>query len=307
MGLESLKLKETFMKAVSSFLSRMVFLLLTFLVQGIEANESQDAAAKGASATGRSLTIEGDHFTGASGVRLNGQPTTFTVESDQVIHATLPPTVKGNVVGVVDTPQGAVEFTIHVDTVADNAPKTPIVRAVRPEFASSAGGSEVDIIGDHFSPDQLPKFLFDASPSPKVTYVSANQLKVIVPAHAPGQVSVVMDVDHGAKLPVTGGFEYRNALRLDGLSLKSASIRGGMTLTLNGVGFSPQGQITVKFDETLAEILEVTKDQRLVVRVPAHPEGDVDVVVENADHQTAKLEKAFHYIGEPSIKGVKVQ
>ena len=295
------------MKAVSSFLSRMVFLLLTFLVQGIEANEAKDSSAKGAAGSSRSLTIEGDHFTGASNVRLNGQATAFTIESDQVIHATLPATAKGNVVVVVDTPQGAVEFKVFVETGEDDAPKTPIVRAVRPEFASSAGGSEVDIIGDHFSPDQLPKFLFDAIPSPKVSYVSANQLKVIVPAHAPGQVSLVMDMDHGAKMPIAGSFEYRNALRLDGLSLKSASIKGGMTLILNGVGFSPQGQVTVKFDETLAEILEVTKDQRLVVRVPAHPEGDVDVVVENADHQTAKLEKAFHFIGEPSIKGVKVQ
>ena len=285
----------------------MVFLLLTLLVQGIEASEAKDSSAKGGAVSMRSLTIEGDHFTGASNVRLNGQATAFTIESDQVIHATLPATAKGNVVVVVDTPQGAVEFKVFVETGADDAPKTPIVRAVRPEFASSAGGSEVDIIGDHFSPEQLPKFLFDAIPSPKVTYVSANQLKVIVPAHAPGQVSVVMDMDHGAKMPIASGFEYRNALRLDGLSVKSASIKGGMTLTLNGVGFSPQGQITVKFDESLAEILEVTKDQRLVVRVPAHPEGDVDVVVENADHQTAKLEKAFHYIGEPSIKGVKVQ
>ena len=255
----------------------------------------------------KSLAIEGDHFTGTKAVRLNGRATSFNVESDQKILATIPSGLTGRVSVIVDTPDGAVEYQVSLPATVDVSKNTPNVQSIRPNFGTANGGTEVQIMGKNFNRDMKFKVLFDGTPSPTVAFVNPSLLTATTPPHLQGRIGVVVEADNGLSLDVPEGFEYRTALSIQRVNPPSASARGGVTVTLEGAGFLKKENIKVVIGGLEAEVLDVNQDSKVLVRVPAHVEGDVDVVVSQTDEQVTRLEKGFRYVGEPTIKSIHVE
>ncbi len=278
----------------------VVFGLGIILSMGVRALENPLVPQK-------SLAIEGDHFTGTKAVRLNGRATSFNVESDQKIRATIPSGLTGHVTVIVDTPDGAVEYQVNLPATVDVSKNTPNVQSIRPNFGTANGGTEVQIMGKNFNRDMKFKVLFDGAPSPTVTFVNPSLLTAMTPPHLQGRIGVVVEGDNGLSLDVPEGFEYRTALSIQRVNPPSASARGGVSVTLEGAGFLKKENIKVVIGGLEAEVLDVNQDSKVLVRVPAHVEGDVDVVVSQTDEQVTRLEKGFRYVGEPTIKSIHVE
>jgi hypothetical protein len=73
---------------------------------------------------------------------------------------------------------------------------------------------------------------------------------------------------------------------------------GGTQVTLTGTGFEPASAVT--FDGQPAALVSGGATS-LVVTSPAHAAGAVDVVVTNADGQSATLAAAFTYVSGPTL------
>jgi hypothetical protein len=73
----------------------------------------------------------------------------------------------------------------------------------------------------------------------------------------------------------------------------TGSAGGGTTVTLQGTGFAPGASVV--FGGVAATNVVVSSSTRLTAAVPAHAAGGVDVVVTNADGQSATLRSGFTY------------
>ncbi len=161
--------------------------------------------AQGPDQGGNQVTISGAGFSGADGVSFAGSAaTTFTVESDSTIVATVPPSSAGGTVTAtvaVSVPSYGTSPNLPGDSYTYLPP--PTVTGLSPASASLRGGTTIDVTGSGFS-DVSAVHVGPATASFRV--VSPTELAVQVPA-APSQgdvgtpVAVVVTTAGGSSAP----------------------------------------------------------------------------------------------------------
>jgi hypothetical protein len=162
--------------------------------------------SSGPTSGGTSVTVTGSGFTGATAVTFGGSaafaPTVF---SDNLIIVTAPPHSAGpaNVLvwagGVASLPTSASVFT-YVGA--------PTVTAVSPSGGSTSGGTVVTVSGSGFT--GAIAVTFGGTAGTNLSVSSDTRLTVTAPAHAQGNVDVVVAVG-GASSP-TGTADIFNYL-----------------------------------------------------------------------------------------------
>ena len=138
------------------------------------------------------------------------------------------------------------------------------------------GGTVVDLSGSGVG--ATTKVLFGTTTVTRVTWLSSTKVRVLTPAHAAGLVSVRVDTPTGiSPASPRSTYAFDAVPTLGSLSSRSASTRGGTTLTLNGTGL--QRTSSVHFGTAAAAGLTRISATQVRVTVPAHTAGTVDVRV----------------------------
>ena len=109
------------------------------------------SATSGPAAGGTVLTISGSGFTGATAVDFGSTPAvSFTVVSDTLIAATVPPGTPGQTVQVTVTTPSGTSTTAAADQFSYNF-LTPSVTGLNPTSGPATGGTVVQIFGTGFA------------------------------------------------------------------------------------------------------------------------------------------------------------
>lgn len=252
---------------------------------------------RGASAGGTPVMIEGSGFlrdfapsgTAAKGVttiRIGGnQVQDFQIIDDATIEVRTPPGVAGAASVTMQNPNGNF-ICNNCFTYFDEL----VITGFSPREGPLAGGTEVTINGQGFTADT--QVLFGAFSSPRITFVSASQLKVVAPRGASADLVDLVVYNKNGVSNQRRAYRYVPELRVTSLSPVTGPITGGTTVTLVGTGFT--GATSVSFGSVPGTGLSVTSDGELSVVTPAAGAGAVDVTVTTpAGAWTAR--KAFTY------------
>jgi hypothetical protein len=156
----------------------------------------------GSIAGGEEVTITGTNFQDGAYVLFGGleaQSVTFTNSTTLV--ATTPSVAAGIVDVAVHNQDGQQTTSNNSFTFEGSAVYTSMI----PRFGNIDGGTTVYIVGDNFSPQT--QVLFDGQAG-NVTYKTSTVLQVRTPAHAAGQVNMVLRNLNSPDNTVNNAFTY---------------------------------------------------------------------------------------------------
>jgi hypothetical protein len=162
---------------------------------------TQVKPSSGPLAGGKTVTVTGTGFTGASAVTFGSTSATFTVNSDTKITATSPAHAAG-VINVRVTTSAGTSPIVTADryTYQD----APTITSVSPSSGSTAGGQSVTINGTNFTGATAVKF---GTTTTTFTVNSATKITATSPAHAAGLVNVRVVTASGTS-PIVAADHY---------------------------------------------------------------------------------------------------
>lgn len=164
------------------------------------------APAAGSPYGGTVVTIEGQHFNGATAVTFGDVPAEwFEEKSSRVIMAAAPPGA-GMVYVKVQTAHGTSEAKNHQDEFTY---EPPVIERVEPGSGKPAGGEAVTITGKYFTGATAVYFGNTAAASMKVE--SEGVIKAVSPPAEVGVVHITVRAPFGTSLETTADrFIYEN-------------------------------------------------------------------------------------------------
>ncbi|WP_207385227.1 IPT/TIG domain-containing protein, partial [Legionella brunensis] len=230
-------------------------------------------------AGGNTITISGFNFIQGAQVFFGNQiaPLT-TVQSSSLINVTVPPIASvASSLGVdirVQNPDGQ-QATLP-SGYTYGTPLLPKIAKVSLSKGNIYGDSTVVITGKNFT--ELTRVSFGGAAA-KIVAQNKTELTVITPSHEAGVVDVVVATEKGSTT-AKGVFTYvADAFQLPiikKITANSGATTGGETVTISGSNFDENTSIT--FGGVAASIVS-QNDAEVVVTVPSHDAGVVDVVV----------------------------
>ena len=250
------------------------------------------APASGSTNGGTVLTLDGTGFRAGAEVTIGGTPATaVTVASATRITATTPAHAAATVDVIVRNDDGQTSTLAGSYTYVP--PPPPTVASISPSAGVSTGGTSVTLTGTGFVEGVSVKLGGVSATS--VVFVSATQLTAVTGAHAVGAVNVDVRNPDGSAGTLTGGYTYEPvpAPTLTGLSPAHGTTSGGTTVTVTGTNF--RSGVEVLFGGVSGTVGSVSATS-ITVSTPVRASiGAVDVVVRNADMQTATATGGFTY------------
>lgn len=148
-----------------------------------------------------------------------------------------------------------------------------------------------------------PEVFFGGTSATSIDVVSKSRITAITPAHAFGNVDVVVKNDNGQSYTLTNGFSYTAPPSIDSILPTSGFKTGGDLVTITGANF--YGTPTVKFGTTNATNVTVVNPTTITATTPAHLAGLVSISVTNPDNQSATSNDAFLFNElEPVISSI---
>jgi len=171
---------------------------------------------------------------------------------------------------------------------------TPVVSSVSPSSGPTAGGTTVTLTGTGLATTSA--VTFDGVAGSALTVVTDGEVTVVTPAHAAGDVDVVVTTA-GGSATVVDGFTFV-APTLTDVNPDAGSSSGGTSVTLTGSGLT--GATAVTFGGDPATNLVVVDDSSITVTTPSHAAGLVDVVVSTPGGPATLLD-GFTYADSPVL------
>jgi hypothetical protein len=228
----------------------------------------------GPTAGGRSITITGTDFVGASRVLVAGSAaTSVTVVSPTEVTAVTPAHAAGITDVRVTTAQGTSVVTT-ADRYTYAAP--PAVTALGPAAGPVAGGTVVTVTGTGFVPGSTVAFGPVAATS--VVWVSATRVRATAPAGVSGTVTVTVTTPGGTSAASPASmFTYQIAPTVTSVTPSSGPVGGGQTITITGTDLV--GVTGVTIGGAAATSVVMVSATQLTVVTPAHAAGPVSVRV----------------------------
>lgn len=237
---------------------------------------------RGATAGGTPVLIEGSGFLrGVAGSGTQARPLStlrvggnqvqdFQIIDDGTIELRTPPGATGAASVTMQNPNGNF-ICNNCFTYFDEL----VVTTFSPREGPLAGGNEVTLTGTGFTDDTQVNF--GTFSSPRVTFVSATELKAVAPRGAAvGPVDLVVYNKNGASNQ-RRAYAYQADVRVGAITPVTGDVAGGTTVTITGAGFT--GATAVNFGANAGANLTVVSDTRLTVESPAGAAGAVDVQV----------------------------
>jgi hypothetical protein len=253
------------------------------------------APSTGPSAGGTTVTITGDGFTGATGVRFGSVATaSFTVVSATSITAVSPASGAGTVDVSVVNPGGSSaasagdRFTFVL---------VPTVTAVSPSSGPPGGGTEVTITGTSFS--GATRVAFGGTSAGFVVNGDTSITAYSPATEEAGAVDVRVTTAGGTSARVTADRFGYVATRpvVTGVSPSSGSVYGGDEVTITGSHLG--GATSVSFGGVAASFW-VNDDGSITAYSPGGNAGTIDVTVTSYGLRSAtSAADKFTYVADP--------
>ncbi len=221
---------------------------------------------------GKSVTITGTGFTGASVVNFGGIAASgLTVVSDTQITAMTP----AHAAGAVDVSVTSLGGTVTAVSAYTYAVFPPTVATVSPNTGTTLGGTAVTITGTNLT--GASSVTFGGAAATGVTVVSDTEITVTTPLHTPGVVDIVVTTPEGSGTGF-GLFSYVTPVpSVTSASPSNGSTLGGALVTISGSGLTDTSLVT--FGGTAATGITVISDTQITAVTPVHAAGIVDIVV----------------------------
>jgi MYXO-CTERM domain-containing protein len=243
--------------------------------------------ASGLPAGGTTVTITGTNFAGPS-VKIGGNTATVSASTATSITVTTPAHAAGAVDVVVTNPDTQSATATGGFTYIAAA---PTITTINPSSGTAAGGTMVTITGTNFA---TPAVTFGGTAG-SVSASTSTSITVTTPAHATGMVDVVVTNADTQSATATNGFTYTPVPppppTITTIAPTSGTTAGGTTVTITGTNFSTPA---VTFGGT-AGTVTAANGTSITLTTPAHAAGMVDVVVTNADTQSATATNGFTF------------
>lgn len=239
--------------------------------------------------TGGVVVLTGSGFTGATSVRFGSTAvTSFTVDSDTQITATVPPKAASSGPVVVVGPGGTSPAGPTLTWVAP----VPSVTSVSPSAGATIGGTPVTISGSGFSFATSVKF---GTASASFTVVNDTTITATSPAGS-GAVTVTVTTAGGTSVPSGGStFSYSVSVpAVSNISPASGPASGATLVTIRGTAFT--GATRVRFGSVEAAAFSVV-DATTIVAVSPPGTGQAFVTVTTPGGTSANvLGSRFTYV-----------
>ena len=253
----------------------------------------------GPTAGGTSVVITGTNFVSGATVTFDGvAATSVVVTSATQISAMTPVHAAAGVVPVVVTNADG-QATAPASVFTYYAP--PTVSSIAPASGPIDGVTPVTITGTAFRSGATVKF--GGTSATSVVVVSATQITCNTPAHAAGQVDVVVTNTDGQLGTLPNGFSYQPPPSVTSISPANGPTSGGTNVTISGSSFVSGA--TVSIGGVAATGVSVVSGVQITATTPAHSAGAVAVVVTNPDTQPGTLDNGYTYVfGPPTLTSV---
>lgn len=199
-------------------------------------------------------------------------------------------------IGPYPVPPPQVGLVITMACAGQSTPAVPTVQGLSQNSGTPAGGDTITVSGTGFTPSASVDF--GSTPSPLVTYLSAQELSVVTPPGA-GSADVTVSTGGGTSAASAADqFFFGSAPAVTSLSVKRGPVTGGGTITITGTGFS--GANAVSFGPVPATSVTVVSDTKITATIPPNLAGAVDVTVANpAGTSAAKAADRYTYAAVP--------
>jgi len=248
--------------------------------------------AIGTTLGGTSVTITGSNFVTGVTVAFDGLNAVVTNSTATAVFVTTPAHAAGAVAVLVTNPDN--QSAIQAAAFTFVAPPSPSIASVSPGNGLSIGGTGINLTGTNFALGAIVELGGVAAMN--VVVISATALTATTPAHAAGQVDVVVrNVDNQSGI-LPNGFTYISVppLALNLVTPLQGAANTATMVTLNGGNF--QNGATVTFGGVPATNVSVLSVTQITCNTPGLPAGAVDVVVRNPDNQAATLINGFTFV-----------
>jgi hypothetical protein len=173
------------------------------------------------------------------------------------------------------------------------------VTALIPAAAKAGGGTSVTVTGTGFL--TATGVSFGGTAGTSLVVVSDTSVTILAPAHAAGQVDVLVTNTTGTSGVVAADkFTYDTTPTVTALNPAAGKAAGGTSVTVTGTGFLTA--TAVSFGGTAGTSLVVVSDTSLTILAPAHAIGVVDVLVTNTTGtSTNVVADNFTYDTTPAV------
>ena len=231
----------------------------------------------GSSGGGNTVTITGEHFTGASVVQFGQNHSVFTVTSDTSITATVPEGFAGTVDVFVTTQQGA-----NVQSTADQYTyyaATPTVTGVSPSSGVLACVFGVTITGTNFN--GTTNVLFGNVSANYAINSPTSITATVPPSSTTGAVDITVMNPSGTSAKVSAdhyAYTAEGAPTVTAISPNSGfESQGNAPVQITGTNFT--GATAVMFGTLKASGFQVLNDTTISAGSAILPAGSYDVTV----------------------------
>ncbi len=252
---------------------------------------------QGSTAGNTSVTIDGTTFQSGAVVRFGSLAGTVTNLTSTRIVVRTPAQSSGSVTVSVQNPSAT---AVQAASTFTYVPPPATITSLSPTQGSTTGNTSVTIDGTNFQSGAVVRF---GSLAGTVTNLTSTRIVVRTPAQAKGIVAVTVLNPDGYGVTIPQAYAYKGKPpSVNALNPVVGAAAGGTEVVLDGADFD--AGVSVSVSGTPATIVSSTSD-RLVVRMPAHAPGTVDIVVTNADSQSVSRPGAFTYVNDgPAITHV---
>ncbi|HEY3815345.1 MAG TPA: IPT/TIG domain-containing protein, partial [Caulobacteraceae bacterium] len=256
----------------------------------------------GPTSGGTTVTLTGQGFTGATGVKFGtAAASSFTVVND------------GQVTAVSPAGAGTVDVTVtnaHGTSATGATDKfiygtVPTVTHISPNTGPSAGGTSVTVTGTAFT--GVTAVSFSGVNAASFTVNSATSITAVSPVSTSGTADIQATTPIGTSATSSADqFTYTGSTpppTVTAVSPNSGSTDGGTTVTITGTNFVAVG--AVWFGSANATIVSVGPTS-ITVHSPSNAAGAVDVTVQTLLSGTSATSAADHftYVAAPTPPAV---
>ena len=154
----------------------------------------------------------------------------------------------------------------------------PQIKSVVPNSGPATGSTTVDIFGADFANGATggTSVNFGATPAQSVTWINAQHIQAVSPAHGSGTVDITATTFNGTSETSSNDLFTFDPV-VSSVSPDFGPSVGGQTVSIGGAGFI--GTTAVHFGATAASSFSVIDDGLISAVTPAHAPGTVDVTV----------------------------
>ena len=176
----------------------------------------------------------------------------------------------------------------------------PTVDSIDPASGYAGGGTAVTIAGGNLQ-EGATVTIGGAEATDVVVAGDGTSITATTPAGAVGAADVAVNNADGGSASLSGGFTY-TGVSVSGIDPAEGSVSGGQSVTISGGNFQDGASVTI--GGAAATDVSVADGNTITATTPAGAAGAADVVVSNADGNSATMSGGFTYLAviEPILR-----